>query len=720
MAGSRPGPRPVGPPNGADLGAHGPAATKSGPSGVPGAGGSFGELRKCEIKFRPSASLPSRTHNRIGRQAAPGNGSDNRHWRKSLDWARPGSEKPAGGVIAALSPSPAPSCSSSGPAEAATASRQSKPERSPAHASQRDKDEELPSGAGPGWDRGRGRVWTSQPMIDCGSECDKSHRRRLSEPGLGRPAQGSLSSSISSNFPCPRSGLQMERAHARRRDCCHFRLDTLRSPEMSSLRAASRGPSGETKAPATETTTTAKNKPPSKLLISILLAAVWLLVATSGRQQCRAQPERPQVGADGPAPAPKLALWRALLEPLARELGAPSEAAQRLALKLAQWPDQRRSALFYLELLARRPPEVAGSGGPNCRAASLAELTSERADHLRRAPLRSDPAGPEASPAASHELDLEALVALDELPAGSALGQSLSSEQSVTGDLAKLAVENANLISRLLIQPPDSGPGSGGPSGERRPAGHSQTVEGLLSQLAASPKFFKYLLESKVASVASGLEDDESSLGGPEEGAEEAEGETDGPNQWASGQRGPRSRRRERGRRRRMLHSIGLAFVEPPAAGEAGSEWARPGGETKIAFAPLALAAREPEGSRRPVQVVELSKHSLAASGGGGGGRRRGGGSRNATDGYLGGPRPASFLSKWFLANNLRQLFGSRLEPEGDRQQVGAEARPGAALGLADGRWFSPHFDCELANRWLLTYSIPFFGLQPNGSIQFR
>lgn len=458
----------------------------------------------------------------------------------------------------------------------------------------------------------------------------------------------------------------------------------------------------------TTISTRAENKKPLLRLV-VVAAALLLSLVSSGAANGRTAPDH------------RLNFWRSLVRPFARAIGAQREPADRLATKLANWPDQRRAALFYIELLARRG---GAAGDQFCRRVSLAELFAGGAGPADGASAHSSagstPAARQRTSAYESRADnndddepsepqigqLRAQVALDELgdkpssssqPDGRERPSSrwLNRHQSATANLAKLAVENANLISRLLLQP------TPGPGRVRRSSGGGALPSSmeLLGQLA-TPRFLRYLLESKVRQLSAPAPSSSNSSAHPQPYADT------------------------------LLHSAGLVFVEP-LEGRAGRN-----PSPKVIFAPLAIAKRN-----KRVDMIELLAHPVAAP-------------DNTTTkpaSYFNGSNGApSFLLKWFLANSLNELelIERRLsnwlissdqdQAEQEEEERGGRARgqpaaaaadgageepadsaQGMALKLEDGSWFSPHFDCAITNRWLLTYSIPFFA-QLNGSVRFR
>jgi len=343
------------------------------------------------------------------------------------------------------------------------------------------------------------------------------------------------------------------------------------------------------------------------LLSALLFARSSLLAHTTPNERLERhlEPERP---------ANKLDFWKQLLSALLAE--EDGRALAELAHRLNSWPDQKQAALFYLQLLAGRP-HLAGSA-EGCLRVSLGQLGASL-DRFAALELGGGGGG---------ELEADLAARLEELGGG---------------ELAKLAVENANLVTRLLLQP------------ER----------GLLKRIA-SRQFFKYLLASKL------------------------EGQ----------------------RERRLLHSLGLAFFE--------------GRRQSASFAPLALLAAE---SGATTQLLDLAQHPVAAN-------------PASANNYFRprGQHALPFLAKWRLASERRQLgqverrLAGQLESLGrqDEEQeeaaaaaaVAANAEPetNATLNLrpADGSWFSPYMDCGLSNRWLLTYSIPFFASSGEGAVEFR
>lgn len=575
-------------------------------------------------------------------------------------------------------------------------------------------------------------------------------------------------------------------------------------------------------------------------------------------------------------------------------IGLPLE---RLAEKLHRWPDQRRAALLYLNLLAAsRKRSLLSSTSTSdqfvCERVSLAQLTSdwlpspflsqgekllERAKYLveldelpssgkifpskqrnfkvtangnkRRSPV----AGVATPKAASSYTSTGRNRVMEKLNHGGGGGggsngkfnggsdkNSRSKRDSSGGkrrlvkgkqeprvvlefaDLAKLAVENANLISRLLIGGGGDGGTAGESGGEEAEEGKSTDERGaeatadevatsayrrngtrnatrrsrvsaankLLRRLA-SPRLFKYLLTK-------GLRDHE--------------------------------------RQAPHLHSLGLAFLDHEFEEEVdlgGSRKQDEGGARvyfNSMFAPLAtlIESRHKTSSKgsgsskqpitRLITTVDLAArrskfansssyyfHRGGRSSRANGGRQQSGKETPAK--LFNGTNheqtmtnlPPSFLAKWLHANDELRSIGTRLAKsillrknrakvesskssggflssllgvgggdsgssrsgdqesgnnddddddeddeelydgqDGDPAGTAVEDYYGAGnstwsplndnknreddddddnqeqetswLTLADGRWFSPYFDCGLANRWLLTYSVPFFG----------
>lgn len=346
------------------------------------------------------------------------------------------------------------------------------------------------------------------------------------------------------------------------------------------------------------------------------LLSLWLLLLLHGCLAVNDTHWRSQSGvAQELRSASKEQLWVDLLSSVVGELSAGQEGIQRLARRLSDWPDQRQATLFYLDLLDRRRErwQVGGESGEFCTRASLAELESvgeqskgrneDIAWKIRmRDQVRRD------------RLDLQ--------PELAKLLAKLNSELAYV-ELAKLAVENANLISRLLI--------------------HRETSELVMEkhQLESMQSFLAYLLESKLSEPAKASS---------------------------------------------LLHSAGLALFADQSE------------QPKLLAAPLARVAH----SNQPPILVELSDHPAV-------------GVSSGPNGYFGRSSLQSFLASWLLDREQLAELGAKLGVENEQ----------FSLSIGDGRWFSPYFDCGLANRWLLTYSIPFFASSSRtsgrrSSIKFR
>lgn len=393
----------------------------------------------------------------------------------------------------------------------------------------------------------------------------------------------------------------------------------------------------------------------NRVILCLLLWAILLLAAAL-------QPAPGQVSALGTAPATppaeragaaKLELWLRLVQALAGEPRGPAPSPEELARQLAGWPDQKRAALVYLDLLARKQanlmpadPTINSTASQDmCIRASLAELTASSSQLALKANGKTH-GNTDGNAESAHQMgvqlesaDIEhwasvaARLSLNEIqatwwssseeedeegnrldaPSARVGGKSLIwrlNQETPFADLAKLAVENANLISRLLIHP----------------------ESGIMRRTFASPKFFKYLLESKLSKAA---------------------------RDWP------------------QLYALGLVFLEPSEVGvSAGAD--NPFGALRAAFGPLAI---RPEANGRAPLLLDLAQQRAEA--------------RNA---YFGRANPQAFALKWARSTVPLRDLALKL-------QLGTKSE----LGLADGRWFSPYFDCGLTNRWLLTYSVPFF-----------
>lgn len=156
--------------------------------------------------------------------------------------------------------------------------------------------------------------------------------------------------------------------------------------------------------------------------------------------------------------ASKLELWSDLLA--AHDSPTRAGGHSGLATRLAQHTDQRLAALLYIELLARLQVRTPASEWA-CRRVSLAELGASEAElEAGRADWATFAAGSERD-------QTELLAALE----SRALGRAARAA-------AQLAVENANLLSRLLLVHPSD----------------EQPVQPLL----VSRRFFSYLAERKL------------------------------------------------------------------------------------------------------------------------------------------------------------------------------------------------------------------------------
>lgn len=267
---------------------------------------------------------------------------------------------------------------------------------------------------------------------------------------------------------------------------------------------------------------------------------------------------------------PKLAFWRKLvLTSLADVLPGREQAGERLALALATWPDQRRAALFYLEQVARRRDrQLTASSAPEvewCRRASLAELALQSGEWRQSASKQGDK---------PDRLARDELVRLDEIAwsgakaasddshsrnrrirSGNSSGQAKRlNERPELVEAAKLAVENANLINRLLIQ------------AESEP----------IKSIGSSERFLKYLAESKLRQLAR-VEPALHSVGLLLFGPKASRMQPD-PSNW-----------------------------QPDGGAEDAAA-----AEQRVIFAPLAQVAADRKPSQ--VELLELSSHPVAAS----------------------------------------------------------------------------------------------------------
>uniref|UniRef100_A0A6G1SQP3 Putative G-protein coupled receptor 158 n=1 Tax=Aceria tosichella TaxID=561515 RepID=A0A6G1SQP3_9ACAR len=487
----------------------------------------------------------------------------------------------------------------------------------------------------------------------------------------------------------------------------------------------------------------------------------------------------------GDATAADLDLWRSLLGRLyAADRRDSAELAERVAWRLTKWPRRSEPALFYVEQLARRLESNERRANEDqhakwafCRTVSLAELmiasplssSSSRQDQVERDDLQTTRVWPPS------------------------LGLHLSSSGSESARLAQLAVDNANLITRLLMMDhshhggqqqqlqkraldgllSDSGSGSGssrssgdsvgaGPNDTgllkealkfrrgRRSVGGSPTssssssslqqldqMEALLRHLV-EPKLLNFMLEYKLNEfLASSSSSDATTA-----------------RHNYSPLRGQHMRR--------MLHSIGLVLFRNGAAvssraarkyadgtenshdkststtstsaGSGGTVWdtvataaaANASRDDSIAYSRLATIASgarsKHNNNKQQIELLDLLELQQKRS-------------------QQTGPEviPSAIL-KWLRLAQKQQRTGAadpqngrspmesgqllepgllaRLEAQlslssqpgssGEQQQQGAG---GQDLTSTDGTWFAPYFDCGATNRWLLTYSIPFFSL---------
>lgn len=404
----------------------------------------------------------------------------------------------------------------------------------------------------------------------------------------------------------------------------------------------------------------------------------------------------------------KLEFWRLLLQSVLSDISSEASsnanldaAVTSLALKLASWPDQKRATLLYLDLLAERRDRMLGLTSANsqslasgfelssssnadliCRRASLAQLEASEAD-LKQ--LEGEQAGEEVAATYNQGAHfnrqnfnkLKQFISLNELNNREATNKALIeklNKQSKFSDLAKLAVENSNLISRLLI--------------------HSDE-NGVIKQIVSKETFFKYLLSSKVRKVSSsylhslGLifldYNQENEIG------------RDGD----AGGRSFRVRENE----------------EEDSANRIISRLRN----RRIKFSPLAISngPNSAAGEGIAPLLLDLAKHPVASD-------------TNNPNAYFkvhnGTSQSQAFVAKWLLADELGELqaLEQRLEAlfesgrDGDSKVeldnnsvnnnlVRIDLSHSFNLNLDDGRWFSPYFDCGVSNTWLLTYSIPFF-----------
>jgi len=292
-------------------------------------------------------------------------------------------------------------------------------------------------------------------------------------------------------------------------------------------------------------------------------------------------------------------------------------------------------------------------------------------------------------------------------------------------------------------------------TGSAAPPPSSQRGD-LLAQLVG-PKFFRYLLESKAAGQ---LHAARAAANWTQRAAGTAlhslglvfvdwsplslrEGAAGGPEVAGEGRRKPPSEllaqigrvgipfapmalvRRAQGQpgSRRRPHALGVEMVElplpawsgkpqpsakeeaPPSSGVWGSLWApagnfgeRPGDHYAAQYADFL--------GRLPSFVGRWLLEAGALSGGQKRAqpeRKEAGGSLWASlwgsveqeaEAEVGAPPLGRRKPAWsWAAGEERQVVEERVQQ----------------LRLEDGSWFAPHFDCGLANRWLLTYSVPFF-----------
>lgn len=157
----------------------------------------------------------------------------------------------------------------------------------------------------------------------------------------------------------------------------------------------------------------------------------------------------------------KFEFWRRILsETLAS--GAKTSEVESLARRLSEQSDQQKSALFFIDLASsqNQPSEL------SCLRVSFAEILATE-EQARSSGLER---GQTADGLDIYERKLGQLVQLNELA-------GLEQVNSASGlvEAAKIAAENANLVSRLLIRRQD----------------HRDLIDGL-----ASRDFYRYLLSN--------------------------------------------------------------------------------------------------------------------------------------------------------------------------------------------------------------------------------
>lgn len=242
-------------------------------------------------------------------------------------------------------------------------------------------------------------------------------------------------------------------------------LNCRSSALVPALLVAMRPSDNEKRAPPMIDRAPSDRVAPGAISRPVASAGTWsavLLVLLAWGAAAAASPHA-HAHAPGRPPASKLELWLDLLAALPGPQPYPPPAAgsANLASQLARLPDQRRAALIYMELLARvrqatPPAEWA------CKSASLAQLSATESQIQEAAASAPQARGWTQLAAGDQRHAHELERALD--------GQMLL-EPSL--DAARLALDNANLLSRLLMAHP-------------------------VRPLLVSRRFFSYLAEEKL------------------------------------------------------------------------------------------------------------------------------------------------------------------------------------------------------------------------------
>lgn len=361
-------------------------------------------------------------------------------------------------------------------------------------------------------------------------------------------------------------------------------------------------------------------------------------------------------------PNAKLQLWRRVLAqtqalPRSAILGPTtvveySPAVEHLASRLNSWPDQRKSALYYLDLVSLNQypslilPQAAPNGAP-CLRVSFAQLLAS--DKQAEASGFNDLIQqPNAEWLAIAESKLYNSVELNLLHKSNSrpLLNRIESEPKLA-QAAGLAVEIANLASRLLI----------------RRHNHPNLIGGI-----ASHSFYRFLLTNGLNRLVPSDEDS---------------------------QRDPSNVP--------AVHSAGLVFLNP-------------NDDYRVIWAPLArFVSSVSEASGKPdVELVDLSESLVgAASLAQNRSSIREASNWPYVMHWILADRNDSAEIRQLrkrLADSADSRTAHKLFDDASTASNPKPSDSGEPLfGPTDGRWFSPHFDCSYSGRWLLVFSIPFF-----------